>query len=159
LVWKGVVTNDTFTALRAFTAPPERRDRRAARRPAARAFRSRRATPPTAEGRWTLVETRARVTASPTEWGMAVARQLLARCGVARRATAAAESIPGGFGALYDVFKALEESGRIRRGYFATGVGAAQFGLPAALEQLRALRDGPEVPEVVRLSATDPANP
>ena len=41
----GLVTNDTFTALRAFTAPPERRDRRATRR--RRPFRSRRTTPPT----------------------------------------------------------------------------------------------------------------
>ena len=67
--------------------------------------------------------------------------------------------MPGGFAAVYDVFKTLEESGRIRRGYFATGVGAAQFALPAALEQLRLLRDPPESPEVVLLAATDPANP
>jgi ATP-dependent Lhr-like helicase len=60
---------------------------------------------------------------------------------------------------VYEVFKALEESGRIRRGYFASGVGAAQFALPAALEQLRLLRDDPTSPEVVLLAATDPANP
>jgi ATP-dependent Lhr-like helicase len=161
LVWKGAVTNDTFTALRAFTAPPDKRDRRAARRSAAAraAFRSRRATPPAAEGRWTLVDARAGAPASPTEWSAAVAQQLLARYGVVSRETVAAESIPGGFAAVYDVFKALEDGGRIRRGYFAADVGAAQFALPAALEQLRALREEPPSPEVVRLAATDPANP
>ena len=158
LVWRGLVTNDTFTALRAFTAPPERRDRRAMRRQS-RPFRSRRTTPPAAEGRWTLVDARAGVPPSPTAWSTAVAQQLLARYGVVSRETAAAEWIPGGFGAVYDVFKALEDSGRVRRGYFAAAVGAAQFALPAALEKLRALREPPAAPEVVRLAATDPANP
>jgi ATP-dependent Lhr-like helicase len=96
---------------------------------------------------------------SPTEWSAAVAQQLLARYGVVSRETVAAESVPGGFAAVYDVFKALEDAGRIRRGYFAADVGAAQFARPAALEQLRALREEPGSPEVVRLAATDPANP
>ena len=34
-----------------------------------------------------------------------------------------------------------------------------QFALPGAVDLLRALRDEPEVPEVVTLAATDPANP
>src|SRR5205085_7398996 len=70
LVWRGLVTNDTFTALRAFTAPPERRDRRAGRHVSARRrpYRSRRTTPPTVEGRWSLLETRAGSPVSPTEW-------------------------------------------------------------------------------------------
>jgi hypothetical protein len=53
----------------------------------------------------------------------------------------------------------MEERGRIRRGYFASGVGAAQFALPSALDLLRSMRADPEAPEVVRLSATDVANP
>jgi ATP-dependent Lhr-like helicase len=156
LVWKGLVTNDTFVPLRAFTAPPERRDRRAARR---RPYRTRRTTPPAAEGRWTLVDARAPAGLSPTAWSAALAQQLLARYGVVTRETAAAEWIPGGFTAIYEVLKAMEDAGRIRRGYFASDVGAAQFALPAALETLRALRDEPATPEVVQLAATDPANP
>ncbi|MBI3827862.1 MAG: DEAD/DEAH box helicase [Candidatus Rokubacteria bacterium] len=158
LVWSGLVTNDTFHALRAYTAPIERRDRRD-RRTARRPFRSRRATPPAAEGRWSLTAARAGATASATEWSAAVAQQLLARHGVLTRETVAAEAIPGGFSAVYEVLKALEDAGRVRRGYFAAGLGAAQFALPAALEQLRALRDEPETPEVIHLAATDPANP
>ena len=51
LVWKGLLTNDTLHALRAYSSPPER-----TRRPGkGTTFRSRRLIPPSAEGRWTLV--------------------------------------------------------------------------------------------------------
>jgi ATP-dependent Lhr-like helicase len=60
---------------------------------------------------------------------------------------------------VYDVLKALEDAGRIRRGYFVAGVGANQFALPAALDLLRSLKEPPAEPEVVVLAATDPANP
>jgi ATP-dependent helicase Lhr and Lhr-like helicase len=155
-VWHGVITNDTFHALRAFTQPQERR----ARKPATgRAFRSRRVAPPSAEGRWSLVSDRTALAVSPTEWSTAVAQQLLARYGVLTREVAAAEGIFGGFGAVYDVLKALEDAGRIRRGYFVGEVGATQFAVPAALDLLRSLTTMPDEPEVVVLAATDPANP
>jgi ATP-dependent helicase Lhr and Lhr-like helicase len=157
LVWKGLVTNDTFHALRAFVAREEREERRRGR--LRRTFRSRRATPPTAEGRWALTTSRMAGIASATEWSTAVTRQLLARYGIVTRESVAAEWVPGGFGTIYAVLKAMEETGRIRRGYFAAEVGAAQFALPPALEQLRALKEEPEIPEVVHLAATDPANP
>ena len=149
LVWKGAVTNDTFHALRAFTRPPERRAKA-------------RAAPPSAEGRWSLVDERlARTTkpVTPTEWSTSLAQQLLSRYGVLTREVAAAEGIAGGFSAVYDVLKAMEDAGRIRRGYFVGGVGATQFALPAALELLRSFKEPPDDPEVVLLAATDPANP
>jgi ATP-dependent helicase Lhr and Lhr-like helicase len=85
---------------------------------------------------------------------------LLNRYGVLTRESAATENLPGGFSAIYDVLKALEESGRIRRGYFVAGLGATQFAMPAAVDLLRSLRSGPPVekPEMVTLAATDPAN-
>src|SRR5258708_34666911 len=57
--------------------------------------------------------------------------------------------------------KALEESGKIRRGYFAAGIGATQFAMPAAVDLLRSLRvqQDPERVEMLQLSATDSANP
>ncbi|MEX1178180.1 MAG: hypothetical protein WEB09_06935 [Nitriliruptor sp.] len=77
-----------------------------------------------------------------------------------------AESVRGGFSAVYPVLKILEESGRIRRGYAVAGLGAAQFAAPGAIDRLRALRepsggrDASEAPpEVVVLAATDPAQP
>jgi ATP-dependent Lhr-like helicase len=112
--------------------------------------------PPTAEGRWSIL--RQPVT-SPTEAAAARAQQLLARYGVLTREVAGAEGIAGGFSAVYDVLKVLEDAGRIRRGYFASGVGATQFALPAALDLLRSLKEMPEDAEVVVLAATDPANP
>jgi ATP-dependent Lhr-like helicase len=84
---------------------------------------------------------------------------LLSRYGVMTREVAAAEGIAGGFSAVYDVLKAMEDAGRIRRGYFVAGVGATQFALPAALDLLRSLVEPPDEPEVVLLAATDAANP
>ena len=162
LVWKGLVTNDTFRALRAYAQPRGTKSARAnagLRRTGLRGFRSRRETPRAAEGRWSLLSTLAPAASSPTERANAWSQVLLQRYGVVTREVAGAERISGGFSALYDVFKALEDAGRIRRGYFVQGVSAMQFALPGVLEQLRALRDAGPTPRVVALSATDPANP
>jgi len=98
---------------------------------------------------------------SPTEAAAALAGVLLDRHGVLTRAAARGEGVAGGFAAVYPVLRAMEESGRIRRGYFVTGLGGAQFALPGAVDRLRAFRDGvPEgFPGAVVLAATDPANP
>ncbi len=55
----------------------------------------------------------------------------------------------------------MEEAGRVRRGYFVAGRGAAQFALPGAVDRLRTLRepDRDAAPKVVTIAATDPANP
>jgi ATP-dependent helicase Lhr and Lhr-like helicase len=156
LVWQGAITNDTLHALRAFTRAPERRSRKAAR---GRPFRSRRVAPPAAEGRWSLLRDRVPRAASDTEWSTATAQQLLSRYGVVTREVASAEGLTGGFGAVYDVLKAMEDAGRVRRGYFVGGVAATQFALPAALDLLRSLRETSEQAEVVIMAATDPANP
>jgi ATP-dependent helicase Lhr and Lhr-like helicase len=159
LVWRGLVTNDTFQVLRSWTASPARsaEKRRVARRGG---YRSRLSSPPGAGGRWTLVDARraAAPAVTPTEWSAATAQQLLARYGIVTRGAAAAEALPGGFGAVYDVLRHLEESGRIRRGYFVAGVGALQFAQGGALDLLRAQREPAEAAEVVRLAAVDPAN-
>ncbi|HYS53124.1 MAG TPA: crosslink repair DNA glycosylase YcaQ family protein [Thermoanaerobaculia bacterium] len=148
LVWKGAVTNDTFHALRAFA----RRVRAGSRLQ----FRSRRTVPATTQGRWSLVPTS---NASTTERAKALAQQLIARYGVVIREVAAVESIQGGFSAIYPVLKAMEEAGRVRRGYFVAGQGATQFASAGALDLLRSFRDEPEEPETLMLATTDPANP
>jgi len=163
LAWRGLITNDTFQAVRAFTQA--RAPRRRQRKPVAQVFRSRRSAPPSAEGRWTMVDHARPQRSGPwttTDWAAAWAQQLLARHGVLTREAVASEGIGGGFGVVYPVLKAMEEAGRIRRGYFVAGLGATQFALPGALELLRSLRDpSPEdtESEVVVLAATDPANP
>ncbi len=161
LVWRGLITNDSLHALRAFVAASREAGGRRTRPPAGlagRPFRSRRQVPPAAEGRWSLVPA-ARAAPSATEWSVAQAQQLLARYGVVTRGLAGAESIPGGFSAVYDVLRTLEERGRIRRGFFVSGVGATQFALPPALDLLRSLRQASEEAETVFLAASDPANP
>ncbi len=172
LVWRGLLTNDAPHALRAYCERTPDRGRNA--KPQRRVhhqtgFRSRRTTPPTAQGRWSLnaVAFDAERLSGPTsagrqtEWSHAIAQQLLTRYGVVFRETAHAENLPGGFSAVYDVLKAMEESGRVRRGYFAADLGATQFAMPAAVDLLRSLRvaNSEESSEVVMLAATDPANP
>jgi ATP-dependent Lhr-like helicase len=90
----------------------------------------------------------------------AVAGQLLARHGIVTRGAVVSERVPGGFAAVYQVLKAMEEAGRCRRGYFVDGLGGAQFALPGAVDRMRALADegGDDVKTQV-LAATDPANP
>jgi ATP-dependent Lhr-like helicase len=156
LVWKGLVTNDTLHPLRAYTRVE---DKRTARRGRTAPFRSRRLVPPAAEGRWSVLQTGRATKSSATEWGAAMAQQLLTRHGIVTRETVAAESVAGGFSAVYQVLKAMEDAGRIRRGYFVAGLGGAQFAMPAALDLLRSMRERPEEPRTVVLAATDPANP
>jgi ATP-dependent Lhr-like helicase len=162
LVWKGMLTNDGMAALRAYCERPASSSRKPARRVNQQAvFRSRRTTPPTAQGRWGLNAAAFAKDRSATEWSHAMAQQLLTRYGVVFRETAHAENLPGGFSAIYDVMKALEESGKVRRGYFAADLGATQFAMPAAVDLLRSLRvqaDRERV-EMLQLAATDPANP
>jgi ATP-dependent helicase Lhr and Lhr-like helicase len=164
LVWKGMLTNDGMAALRAYCERPAASgSRKPARRvhQQAAGFRSRRTTPPTGQGRWALNAAAFAGDRSATEWSHAMALQLLTRYGVVFRETAHAENLLGGFSAIYDVMKALEESGKIRRGYFAADLGATQFAMPAAVDLLRSLRvqQDPDKVEMLQLAATDPANP
>jgi ATP-dependent Lhr-like helicase len=143
LVWAGEVTNDGFGPLRAVLG---RKPRASTGRP--RPGRLTRIGPPAGAGRWSLVAPlragpAGRVEPSATERLHALALTLLERHGVLTREAARAEGVPGGFAAVYPVLKALEESGRVRRGYFVAGLGAAQFALPGAVDRLRAFRDQP----------------
>ena len=136
LVWAGEVTNDTFAPLRAL------RWRRPARDPRRRPARLTSLGPPEAAGRWSLVRdgedaAAVDVTATLHAWTMA----LLERHGVLTREAVAAEGLHGGFAGVYPILRALEEAGRVRRGYFVEGLGAAQFALPGAVDRLRAVRD------------------
>jgi ATP-dependent Lhr-like helicase len=194
LVWAGEVTNDTFAPLRAL------RWRRPSgeRRPRPGRLQT---GPPEAVGRWSLTEDAApgagsraasdRIDGPPGAGGggqsgptpssaAATARLhsfvtvLLERHGVLTREAVASEEIAGGFSGVYPVLRAMEESGRIRRGYFVEGLGAAQFALPGAVDRMRAMREpgrpdddavasrggsGTPGPVVHLLAAADPANP
>ncbi len=183
LTWAGRLTNDTLAPLRALLsggrtahkrrAPGPRRGRYAGRPSPLGGLSGRtgatrpalpvRAGPPAGAGRWALLP--------PTEpdatlVAYASAEVLLDRYGVVTRGSVVAESVPGGFAAVYRVLAAAEESGRVRRGYFVEGLGAAQFASSGAVDRLRA-QSRPlgesasprERPRAVVLAACDPANP
>ena len=154
LVWRGLITNDTFHALRSYTRATSTSRRSTAPKGA---FRSRLSTaPPATQGRWSLIPT---LDVNATTRANTLAHQLLARYGVVTRETAPSENIVGGFSAVYPVLKAMEDAGRIRRGYFVASLGATQFATGGALEMLRSFRDEPDEPETAMIAATDPANP
>ena len=141
LVWAGEVTNDTLAPLRAFVrgASAKVRAVRPGSRPRPGALR--RQGPPAGAGRWSLVAGLVEPAPTPTEAAHARALQLLDRHGVLTRESVLAENTPGGFAGVYPVLKAMEEAGKVRRGYFVAGLGAAQFALPGAVDRLRSMRE------------------
>jgi len=155
LTWAGLVTNDTLAPLRSLLGGAPSRRPGSSRRRRGPGFPSR-LGPPAGAGRWSLVPARS---IDPTRRGHALAQQLLERHGILTRGALGAERVPGGFAAVYPVLKAMEESGRCRRGYFVDGLGGAQFALAGAVDRMRLLvgDDGESATQV--LAATDPANP
>jgi len=189
LVWAGRVTNDTLVPLRTLLAggrtahKPRRSGPRSTRyggRPTSlgalsgrrlsvgRVELPTRSGPPLAAGRWSILP---EVEADATVRSYATAEVLLDRYGIVTRGSVVAEGVSGGFAGVYRVLAAAEESGRVRRGYFVEGLGAAQFATAGAVDRLRAqsrpLPDGPapygagrsENATSVVLAASDPANP
>jgi ATP-dependent Lhr-like helicase len=139
LVWAGVVTNDTFAPLRSLGQPSGRRVNAHA------AF----------GGRWSLV-TSLGPAATATMRAHAQATALLERWGIAGRATARADDLPGGFAAIGDVLRAMEDAGTIRRGHFVDSLEGAQFAWPGAIDRLREAPRG-DAQRVDVLPAVDPA--
>ncbi len=180
LLWAGHLTNDTLAPLRSRlsggrtahrsrpTAPRARyggrryAGLRAARAGGGSAALPSRSGPPIAAGRWSLLPERE---TDVTLRAHAGAEVLLERHGVVTRGAVTAERVPGGFAGVYRVLSAFEDAGRVRRGYFVEGLGAAQFGTTGAVDRLRAsarplgkdIGDG--TGQTVVLAAADPANP
>ncbi|MGO2046241.1 MAG: Lhr family helicase, partial [Brachybacterium tyrofermentans] len=186
LAFQGLITNDSFEALRTYGRGPARasrssgRSRPLTRRGAARLSAammrqgassvSELVTGPTGAGRWSAVRVEA---VDPSARAAALATLLLDRHGVVTRGAMDVEDIPGSFAAVYRVLAVLEENGSCRRGYFVDGLGASQFAPVEAVDLLRdrdreaeaqqdpdagSVGPSPEASTVV-LAATDPANP
>ena len=155
LVWAGIITNDTFAPLHAYGRTRTRT--RASRWRPGQSL---------AAGRWSLVAPLLDPQVAATERVVARAEMLLERYGIVSREAALAEALPGGFAPLYRVLTAMEEAGRVRRGYFVEGLSGAQFARPGAVDRLRAARapidaDPSDLREsdVRSLPTIDPANP
>jgi ATP-dependent Lhr-like helicase len=149
LMWAGQITNDTLGPLRALLA----------KKPTGRRGPPLRATG--FGGRWSQVSLLRDPSISDTERAHLCALGLLERYGVVSREAAAAEEIRGGFSAIYNVLRAMEESGKVRRGHFVAGLSGAQFAYGGAIERLRGGRstDSGQRPATQVLSTLDPANP
>ena len=148
LVWMGLISNDTCAPLRALAVPKRSGGRSRLRR--------RRGPSLSAGGRWWLVSTLFTELPSPTERAHSRAVMLLERYGVLSKEAASAEGWTGGFGSVYPLLRAMEEKGKLRRGWFVDGLSGAQFSLPGAVDALRASVDKDHP---VLLSAVDPASP
>ncbi|WP_353085739.1 ATP-dependent helicase [Stenotrophomonas sp.] len=114
---------------------------------------------PALAGRWSLLQ---REAISDTARAVALAEGLLDRYGIVTRGAAMAEGIAGGFPALQQVYRGMEDAGRVLRGRFVEGLGGAQFADRLIVDRLRGVADAlrPGAGEVaIGLSAVDPANP
>ena len=176
LAWSGRVTIDIWSPLRALSAA------RTPQRPrVASASRRRRAllgmqmmqgdqassgaqgpasfAAPSLAGRWSLLQ---RGNANDTVRAMALAEGLLDRHAVVTRGAAVVEDVLGGFPALQQVYRGMEDAGRVLRGRFVEGLGGAQFAERETVDRLRGIAEALSLAAprgAVALSAVDPANP
>jgi len=143
LVAAGVVTADGFENLRTLIDPKRRSGDRTSR-------------PRHSAGRWALLYTEVAVererAIEATCW------MLLRRYGVVFRDLLARETNLPRWRDLGMAFRRLEDRGEIRGGRFVSGFLGEQFGLPLAVESLRATRQLPSTGETVTFSAADPLN-
>ena len=150
----GLVTADGFDNLRALLDPKRRRG----------IGRHQKQRPRHTIGRWSLLKTGtvepdgapAKPASNPAE---AWARQLLRRYGIVFRDLLKRESLSIPWRDLLMIYRRLELRGEIRGGHFISGMTGEQFGLPEAVEALRAVRNDPQAgAREIRLSGSDPLN-
>jgi ATP-dependent Lhr-like helicase len=191
LLWSGHVTNDTLGPLRALLGAGKTAHRAKRPTPRGRYASLRLSTPlpgseqalttvqaARAAGRWSRVRrldgavSSGAASAPPlspaqlAQVAQVQAEVLLDRYGLVTRGSVGGErggvGALGNFSAAYRVLSAFEEVGRVRRGYFVDGLGAAQFAADGVVDRLRAEPRGfggtKDKPEIIVLAATDPAN-
>lgn len=147
----GLVTADGFDNLRALLDPKRRRG----------IGRHQKHRPRHTIGRWALLLTG---TDEPdgkpaSNFNEAWARQLLRRYGIVFRDLLKRESLAVPWRDLLVIYRRLELRGEIRGGHFVSGMTGEQFGLPEAVEALRAVRKDPQAgAQEIRLSGSDPLN-
>jgi len=143
LIGQGLVTCDSFAALRWLIVPPSRRRSAAS-----------------AAGRWSLFKRPGPAPGKPSDAALdLVARRLLARTGVVFRKTLTREKQPIPWRDLVRVYRTLEARGEVRGGRFVTGFDGEQYALPEAVTLLRTIRrrgdrEGPPI----EVAAADPLN-
>jgi ATP-dependent Lhr-like helicase len=169
LVFRGLVSADSFTGLRALITPlskttqREVEKRRRKRKPvytmdeAGRWVRLRREE---REHAPILTERDARGRVQPLDRDAieAIAKKLLQRYGVVFRKLLDREAISIPWRDLLKVYRRLEARGEIRGGRFVGGFSGEQFALTEAVQLLRSIRRTPVAGMMISLSAADPLN-
>ncbi|HHU83380.1 MAG TPA: DEAD/DEAH box helicase [Firmicutes bacterium] len=140
LILRGLLTNDSFGPVRYLlrTTPQIRAGAQGVLQPAVMAQMGRWSLPPPESGR-----------KEKLVWA------LLRRYAVLSREIAQAEGVP--WGEVYPLLDTLENTGRVKRGYFIKGLSGIQYALPQALAELDAI-PAPSG-RYWALAWADPANP
>jgi ATP-dependent Lhr-like helicase len=146
LVAGGLVTADGFDNLRSLIDPKRRAGQGTGKT----------ARPRHSSGRWSLLYTEQEV--ERTKAVEATCWMLLKRYGVVFRDVLARETNLPKWRELLIGFRRLEDRGEVRGGRFVSGFIGEQFGLPVAVESLRAQRKAPPSGETITISAADPLN-
>lgn len=149
----GLITADTFGAVRWIAARNRGTNGRHRRRPG----RPVHAASPATSGRWSLFP--GQLKSPPRDvhlqrW----AHQLLNRWGVVFRDLLIRESIAPAWSELAPVFRRMEARGEIRGGRFVSGVAGEQYALSQSVDQLRRTRDNAPSEHWFVVSAGDPLN-
>jgi ATP-dependent Lhr-like helicase len=165
LVFRGMITADSFTGLRALLTPLSKTTNREVER------RRRKRKPVYSmdeAGRWVrlhkqdqtekLEAEKGPVTTLNSEALEAIALKLLDRYGVVFRKILDREALSVPWRELLRVYRRLEARGEIRGGRFVGGFTGEQFASVDAVQLLRSIRRTPADGSMVSVSAADPLN-
>ncbi len=169
LVFRGLVSADSFTGLRALITPLSKTTHREIEK---RRRRGKQLYSMDGAGRWVrLRREESAQTVSPAKQNgdnrnppidrdtiEAIARKLLQRYGVVFRKILDREAIAVPWRDLLRVYRRLEARGEIRGGRFVGGFSGEQFALTEAVQLLRSVRRAPAEGTMISLSAADPLN-
>jgi ATP-dependent Lhr-like helicase len=163
LVFRGMVTADSFTGLRALLTPLSKTTHRAV---AKRRRRNKAVYSMDEAGRWVRLGTQnaglqragGMRTDADRETLEAIALKLLQRYGVVFRKILDRESISVPWRDLLRVLRRLEARGEIRGGRFLGGFSGEQFATADAVQLLRSIRRAPPDASMISVSAADPLN-
>ena len=167
LVFRGLITADSFTGLRALLTPLSKTTSRAIEN---RRRRRKAVYSMDEAGRWVVVrlstqassvqplESNAQAAAGVRIEVEAIAQKLLQRYGVVFRKILDRESINIPWRDLLRVYRRLEARGEIRGGRFVGGFSGEQFASVDAVHLLRSIRRTAADGSMISISAADPLN-
>jgi ATP-dependent Lhr-like helicase len=154
-VARGLITADSFAAIRALFDSRRKDNRRYQQR--RRGLRRGAAGLQRSEGRWAMLPVADEID-EPDELAEAVAEQLLARWGVVFRDLVVRETLGLPWRDILWAFRRLEARGLIRGGRFVTGFVGEQYALPEAVDALKRIRRQERDGQAVTVCAADPLN-